>query len=97
MYFAVSRRWGTAWDRSRPLREQHQWAEHAAFMDELFDEGFVVLAGPLGDGALLIIDADSENTVRARLEEDPWSPTQMLTTAAVDRWEILLGDPQAHQ
>jgi hypothetical protein len=92
MYYVVRRQWGPAWDRARPLREQAAWAEHAAFMDELVDEGFVKLGGPLGEGALLIVEADSEETVRARLEEDVWSPMQMLFTAAVDRWEILLGD-----
>jgi uncharacterized protein YciI len=93
MYFAVSRRWGPAWDRARPLREQQQWAEHAQYMDELVDDGFVVLGGPLGDGALLIVIAEGEDTVRARFEADPWSPTQMLTTASVEPWQILLGDP----
>jgi hypothetical protein len=31
---------------SRPLREQDQWDEHARFMDGLFDEGFLAMAGP---------------------------------------------------
>ena len=97
MYFAVYRSWGTAWDRARPLREQQAWAEHAEFMDELYDEGFLVLAGPLRDGALLIVEAESEDTVHARLAEDPWSPMQMLSTTAVDRWDILVGDPRVHE
>jgi uncharacterized protein YciI len=92
MVYTVFRQWGPAWDRSRPLREQQAFVEHAEFMDELVDEGFVVLGGPLRDGALLIIEADGEEAVRARLEEDPWSPMEMLRTATVDRWEILLGD-----
>jgi len=42
------------------MREQEKWAEHAAFMDALADDGFVILGGPLGDGTevLLIVDAD---------------------------------------
>jgi uncharacterized protein len=80
------------------MREQEGWDEHAAFMDALAAEGFVVLAGPLGDGttlhrALLIFDADSEDAIHARLADDPWTPTQMLTTVAVDPWEIVIGDP----
>lgn len=93
MHFAVIRQHGVAWDRSRPLRDQHKWAEHASFMDLLFADGFVVLAGPLGDdAALLIIDADSQEAVHARLNADPWTPMELLTTASIDRWEILLGD-----
>ena len=45
------RKGGPAWDNSRPLREQDEWDEHASFMDGLFDERFLVAAGPLGDGA----------------------------------------------
>ena len=38
-----------------------QWDEHAAFMNALVDDGFVVLGGPLGDEGkiLLIIKAQS--------------------------------------
>ena len=67
-YLAVRRGRGPAWDATRPLRGQALWTEHAAFMNGLAAEGFVVLGGPLGDGreVLLIIDADGEGTVRAR-------------------------------
>ena len=45
-------------------------------MDGLAEEGFMVLGGPIGEGdgenTLLVIDADDEPTVRARLAEDPW-------------------------
>jgi uncharacterized protein YciI len=97
MYFALTRQRGSNWDDSRPMREQENWAEHAAFMDALVEEGFVVLGGPLGDEtnwqrALLIVDTDSEDTIHARLAADPWTPMQMLTTDTIDRWEILLGD-----
>ena len=49
------------------MREQHKWKEHAAFMNALAEEGFVVLGGPLGDGAqiLLIVHADSEDAIEA--------------------------------
>jgi len=75
------------------MRQQEQWEEHAAFMDALADDGFVILGGPLGDGEekfLLIIATDSDQTVEVRLADDPWTPLRMLRTAAVERWEILL-------
>jgi hypothetical protein len=45
-------------------------------MNALAAEGFVVLGGPLGEGpeVLLIVDAPSEDAIRARLAADPWSP-----------------------
>jgi len=98
MLFVMIRKGGPAWDGDRSLREQDKWDEHAAFMDALYDEGFVVLAGPLGDGhpehrVLQVLDADSEETVNARLDEDPWTPMGVLTTESVEPWNVLLGDP----
>ncbi len=90
-------RLGPAWDSSRPLREQAEWDEHARFMDALFDEGFLVMAGPLGDGTpehrvLLIFDADSLSAIDARLAEDIWTETGTLSTVSLERWSVLLGE-----
>jgi uncharacterized protein YciI len=92
-YLAVTRRLGAAWDISRPMAEQEKFAEHASFMNALVAEGFVVLGGPLGDGAeiLLIVDADTEAAVHARLAADPWTPMGLLDVAAIEPWEVLLG------
>lgn len=46
--FAVILTHGPEWQPSRPLEEQEAWDAHAAFMDSLDAEGFVLLAGPLG-------------------------------------------------
>jgi uncharacterized protein YciI len=91
--FAVIRESGPAWDRGRAMREQDAWDEHVAFMDGLADDGFIVLGGPLGDGwrALHIVEAESEEAVRARFGEDPWSPMAMLPVASVEPWQLLLG------
>jgi uncharacterized protein YciI len=95
-YFLVANAKGPAWDHSRGVREQEGWDEHAAFMDRLTEEGFVVLGGPIeGDdrlSALLIIDADDEATVRARLTDDPWSE-QVLTIESVRPWSVWLRAP----
>jgi uncharacterized protein YciI len=45
-YFVVIRERGRAWDWSLPMRRQAQWETHAAFMDTLEDEGFIVAVGP---------------------------------------------------
>ena len=93
-YFAVFRERGAAWDISRPMKEQERWAEHAAFMNALAGDGFVVLGGPLGDGSriLLVVNAESEDAIRARLAADPWTPMQLLRIAGIEPWQILLGD-----
>ena len=90
--FAVRSQRGGPWDWSRPMREQEAWKEHAAFMNALVDDGFVLLGGPLeGDrDVLLIVTAGSEAAVRDRLAEDPWQRAGMLTTTAIEGWTILL-------
>jgi uncharacterized protein YciI len=62
-------------------------------MDELVDAGFIVLGGPVGEGdghsALLVVEADGEAEVRARLADDPWQE-DMLATESVEPWAIFL-------
>jgi uncharacterized protein YciI len=96
MLYAVIRQEGAAWDRSRSLREQDGWREHAEYMDRFHEAGFFVFAGPLGDGSpvhrvLLIIEADDQAAIEARFEADPWTQTHMLETVSVERWNVLLG------
>jgi uncharacterized protein YciI len=92
-YFLVERAKGPAWDHSRPRREQQGWEEHAAFMDGLAEEGFIVLGGPIGEGdgenALLVVDAKDEAEVRARLANDPW-PEELHATVSIQPWTVLL-------
>jgi uncharacterized protein YciI len=90
-YYVVLRRSGPQWDPSRPLEEQAGWPAHAAFMDGLVDNGFVVLGGPLADEqrVVLAVEAESEDAVRATLGLDPWSETHLLVDA-IEPWTIRL-------
>ena len=92
MFFAVRLQRGGPWDWSRDLRQQDGWDEHAAFMDELVDQGVIVLGGPLaGDREILhVIRADTEQAIRERLAQDNWSANGMLTITSIERWSILL-------
>jgi uncharacterized protein YciI len=92
-YFVVTRERGAGWDWSRALTKQRLWDEHAEFMDALVEDGLILLGGPVGErgSPLLIVEADDEESVRARLAEDPWEPFQMLTEPRVERWELRLG------
>jgi hypothetical protein len=91
MFHVVLRRAGPEWDAARPLEEQSGWAAHAAFMDALVDEGFVVLGGPLDDEhrVVLVVDAESGDAVRGTLARDPWSGTHLLVDR-VEAWTIRL-------
>ena len=96
MFFVCMRRSGPDWDRARPLEEQTGWDEHAAFMDGLVEQGFVVLGGPLADEfrVVLAIETESEAEVRATLARDPWHETHLVVTS-VEAWTIRL-DGRAH-
>jgi len=91
MFHVVLRRTGPEWDRSRPMEEQSDWPAHASFMDGLVDEGFIVLGGPLADEERVVhvVEAESEDAVRATLARDPWSETH-LRVDAIDPWTIRL-------
>ena len=96
-YHAVIREPGPAWDSGHSMREQDGWEAHAAFMDALAAEGFIVLGGPLGDArgdALHIVDAADEQEIERRFAEDPWSD-HMLRIARIEPWTILLEAPAA--
>ncbi len=67
-------------------------------MTALAAEKFVVLGGPLGSRAevLLVIDAATEEAVRARLAKDPWSASRTLEIASIEPWTIML-DGRRHK
>jgi len=82
---------GPQWKSGYPLEEQSNWHEHAAFMDGLVEEGFIVLGGPLSDERRVVhvVEADSESTVRETLARDPWSETH-LRVDWVEPWTLRL-------
>jgi uncharacterized protein len=79
-------------DSSKGTREQPLWDEHAAFIDQLVAEGFILMGGPLvdEDGAILIVKAEDEKQVRDKLENDPWMKHGVLKLESVKRWEIYI-------
>jgi uncharacterized protein YciI len=95
-YFAVIREAGPAWEAGG-IFQQPSVTEHAAFVNTLAEEGFVLFGGPLAgteDGrvrVLLIVNADSEADIHRRLADDPWVPTDQLLTASIEPWKILVG------
>jgi uncharacterized protein YciI len=94
--FAVTLVHGPRWDSARPIRQQDGWDEHAAFMDGLVDEGFLIVGGPLGDGqrTLHLIVADDESSVAARLAADPWATGDLLRIGSIEPWALWLDGRQ---
>jgi uncharacterized protein YciI len=83
-------------DQSKGTREQPFWDEHAAFIDQLVDEGFILMGGPwVGrdgrpEGALLIVNAQDENEAKEKLKNDPWFERGILKLESIKRWEIFI-------
>ena len=90
--FAVRQVHRPHWDSSRHIRDQEAWDEHAAFMDGLVDDGFVILGGPVGGGeqALHVIEAADEREIKARLAEDPWASAGLLRIGTIESWALWL-------
>ena len=85
--------WSTAQaDSSRQIRDQEGWAGHAAFMDGLVDDGFLILGGPVGDGeqTLHAVEGADENEIRARLAADPWAAAGLLRIGTIEPWALWL-------
>jgi uncharacterized protein YciI len=83
---------GGPWDWTKDMRRQVGWDGHAAYMDGIFDEGWLLLAGPLeGDKETLwVVEAESEEEIRKRMKQDPWSANGMLTPTRIERWDIVM-------
>jgi hypothetical protein len=62
-------------------------------MNALEADGFVVIGGPLEGTAdvLLVIRANTENEIRSRLAQDPWSTQDLLRVSRVAPWTLRLG------
>jgi uncharacterized protein YciI len=88
---------GPGWDSSRPIRQQDAWNEHAAFMDGLVDDGFIIIGGPLGDGStsLHAVEAANEAHIRARLAADPWARMDLLRVGSIQPWALWLDSRQS--
>jgi uncharacterized protein len=83
---------GPSWAPGVPTRGQSLWEDHAAFMDDLFARGHVVLAGPYADfsRALVIVVAGDAADASALLRGDPWEKAEILVPGEVIEWVVYL-------
>jgi uncharacterized protein YciI len=96
MFLVLVSQTGPEWKAGQPIEEQSEWEAHAAFMDGLVDEGFIVLGGPLAAERRVAhaVEAESEEVVRATLGRDPWSQTH-LVIHSIEPWTIRLDGRRA--
>jgi uncharacterized protein YciI len=89
MRFAVIREQGDGWDASRAMREQSHWPEHVEYINAAADDGFLVLAGPMGEAGS---DADPTASVgqdgvyRALLIVNGSSASEVAARLEEDPW-----------
>ena len=90
--FAIFFSPGRAWVPGKTSREQPYWAEHAAFMDKLFEDGTVILGGPYADytGLLVIIEALHEAEAHELFEQDPFVLHEIVRISSIHEWLIFL-------
>ena len=96
-YYAVIREAGPAWTDGKGITEQPSVSDHAAFMNALAEEAFVLFGGPLAGSeqgrvrVLLVVDTDSKAEIHRRLADDPWALTEQLRIVSIEPWKILVG------
>jgi uncharacterized protein YciI len=66
-------------------------------MNALAEEGFLLFGGPLAGSeegrlrALLIVSAASDDEIRRRLADDPWTRADRLVIAGIEPWKVFTG------
>lgn len=90
--FLVFRDPGPSWVRGVPTRQQPLWDEHAAFIDRIFEQGRIVMAGPYADcrRALIIVKARDAQEALALFHGDPWEKAGILVPSEVIEWTVFL-------
>jgi uncharacterized protein YciI len=89
--FVVTSVAGPHRDLTKGTREQPLWNEHAQFIDGITD-GFILMGGPFEDegGAMLIVRAENQDDVKAKLQDDPWYIHGILQLQSIKRWDIFI-------
>jgi uncharacterized protein YciI len=90
MFHVTLRQAGPEFDPALDLGEQTLFAEHAAYMDSLVEQGTIVLGGLLPNlRTAHAMEAESEEDVRAIWARDPWSESHLILES-VEPWDIRL-------
>lgn len=77
-----------------PTRLDEHRPRHKDYLASLFEQGRIVISGPLTDGApgaLLIIDADDADQVAAFLDLDPFWELGLIADRQIRSWQPFFG------
>lgn len=82
---------------SEAARDEHR-PHHRAFLGGLSDGFSLVASGPYvdGSGALLLIKADSEPALAAKLGEDPFNANGLVSAVRLTEWSPVTGELSHH-
>ena len=83
---------GPAWADGGPPEAQPGWDEHAAFVDELVEQGTFVMGGPLNDysGSLVILEGITRDEARALMEKDPFVCNGVFVIEDIKEWTVYV-------
>ena len=77
-----------------PSRLDEHRPAHKDYLASLFDQGRIVVSGPLTDGApgaLLILDADDADHVASMLNLDPFWDLGLIADRQIRSWRPFFG------
>lgn len=101
VHLLVVFRLGAAWTREVPSAQHPALKGHGQYVDRLFDEGTLVIAGPLLNdsgvvaleavtGAVFVLRVATPEEARRLAEADPAVQAGLLEVAEVRHWGIAL-------
>lgn len=93
---------GPNWDDAKEIEKQNYWNEHVKFVDDLFEQGKVVITGPIVDydRIVIIYEAQNESEIRITFKDDPFLKNGILFLESVMEWKVRLDqrkDSQTNQ
>jgi uncharacterized protein YciI len=88
MKFLIYYSHGDAWIKGKPTNEQSQIFQHAIYIQNLFNEGKIILADPFDDhtGGASIIEVSNEEEAREVMNNDPIDMNNTVT-ARLGPWQ----------
>lgn len=88
MKFLIYYTHGEAWNIGKPTNQQPHIFQHAIYIQNLFNEGKIILAGPFDDhtGGTSIIEVSNEEEANDVMNNDPIVMNKTVT-AKLSPWE----------
>jgi uncharacterized protein YciI len=66
--------------------------DHLAYLTALYEDGTVVLAGPVGDGsgAMMVLQVGSEEEAERVVTNDPYTPAGVGVDHVLRPWNVVV-------